>query len=95
MVVSAAMLAFSCVTLAQTAPSAGAPKSPAPASTHDIAGVWLGDGAGNNRALLSQAAATLMQPWATAKFNAQGVASDPDPGPLHFPDFETGAGPAK
>ena len=79
MVVSAAMLAFSCVTLAQTAPSAGAAKSQAPESTRDLSGVWLGDGAGNNRTLLSQAAATLMQPWVKAKFNAQGVASDPDP----------------
>jgi hypothetical protein len=46
-------------------------------STADISGVWLGDGVGNNRNLLLQAAP--MQPWVKAKFNAKGVPIDPDP----------------
>ena len=74
-----AMLAFSCWTLAQTASPAGQPASQLPANTQDISGVWLGDGGGNNRPLLSQPASKLMQPWVKAKFDAQGVTSDPDP----------------
>jgi len=49
------------------------------APAQDLSGVWLGDGAGNNRALLLQPAMPLMQPWLKAKFNAQGVTTEPDP----------------
>jgi len=73
-----ALLAFSGVTLAQNESRTPIPSSSAAASTQDISGVWLGDG-GNNRNLLLQPALPLMQPWVKAKFNSQGVASDPDP----------------
>lgn len=78
--IPAGVLAFSAVTLGQVAAQSDAPKSQASAaSSQDLSGVWLGDGAGNNRALLLQPATPLMQPWLKAKFNAQGVPSDPDP----------------
>jgi len=77
-VAPAALLAFSGVALAQNDSGTPVPSSSAAASTQDISGVWLGDG-GNNRNLLLQPALPLMQPWVKAKFNSQGVASDPDP----------------
>jgi hypothetical protein len=73
------MLMLSGVAFAQAASQTGTAQSEASASTRDLAGVWLGDGAGNNRPLLSTPAAALMQPWAKAKFNAQGIVIDPDP----------------
>ena len=70
--IPAVVLAFSLLARGQAAAQTGP-------SSQDLSGVWLGDGAGNNRALLLQPAMPLMQPWVKAKFNAQGVTSDPDP----------------
>lgn len=78
--IPAAALALSLVMFGQEAAQTGAAKTQASAaSSQDLSGVWLGDGAGNNRPLLLQPALPLMQPWVKAKFNAQGVTSDPDP----------------
>lgn len=59
--------------------SPGAANPQASASTPDLSGVWLGDGPGNNRALLLKPAMPLMQPWVKAKFNSKGVTTEPDP----------------
>jgi hypothetical protein len=72
MLVPAAALAFSLAVLGQAAAQTGP-------SSQDLSGVWLGDGAGNNRALLLQPAMPLMQPWVKAKFNEKGIPTDPDP----------------
>ncbi len=75
--IPAAVLALSLVMLGRAAAQTGT--QPSAASSQDLSGVWLGDGAGNNRALLLQPAMPLMQPWLKAKFNDKGVPTDPDP----------------
>ena len=72
LVAAAAVLAFSLLAPGQAAAQTAA-------SSQDLSGVWLGDGAGNNRALLLQPAMPLMQPWVKAKFDAKGAPTDPDP----------------
>jgi len=75
-----AALAFCFVALGLAEGQSGAAKSQASAApAQDLSGVWLGDGAGNNRALLFQPAMPRMQPWLKAKFNAQGVTTESDP----------------
>jgi hypothetical protein len=73
-----ALLALSCVALAEPGAAPGGVKPQAAASAPDLSGVWLGDGAGNNRALLLQPAMPLMQPWVKAKFDSKGVTTEPD-----------------
>jgi hypothetical protein len=75
----AAVLAFSFSSFSLVMLGQAAAQTGAGTSSLDLSGVWLGDGAGNNRALLLQPAMPLMQPWVKAKFNAQGVPTDPDP----------------
>jgi hypothetical protein len=69
----AALLAFFCLTHPPASSAQAAP------SARDLSGVWLGDGAGNNRNLLLQPALPLMQPWAKARFDSNGVTTVPDP----------------
>ena len=48
-----ALLALSCMALAEPGAAPGGAKPQAAASAPDLSGVWMGDGAGNNRALLA------------------------------------------
>jgi hypothetical protein len=73
-----ALLAISCVMRAEPNPAWSGTEPQAAASGPDLSGVWLGDGAGNNRNLLLQPAMPLMQPWVKAKFDPKGVTTEPD-----------------
>ena len=57
--VPAAVLAFSSSWLMPRSGSGRKRAQPSAASSQDLSGVWLGDGAGNNRALLLQPAMPL------------------------------------